>query len=133
MSLNDVYRDRHYAPGYVYIAGSLSGRVIKIGTTVNIGRPQQNKLRNLKYGGLDDWVLLYYVWVDEGGNIEHAARRKLQPYKTMRMYYKDGSRQKAREILQCSFSMAQKTLSNLISEEERSRAWQSSYCSVYDF
>jgi hypothetical protein len=37
MSLNDVYRDRYYEPGNVYIAGSLSGRVIKIGTAKNMG------------------------------------------------------------------------------------------------
>ncbi len=37
MSLNDVYRVRHYEAGYVYIAGSLSGRVIKIGTAKNMG------------------------------------------------------------------------------------------------
>lgn len=32
-----VYRDRHYESGNVYIAGSLSGRVIKIGTAKNMG------------------------------------------------------------------------------------------------
>jgi hypothetical protein len=90
MSLDDVFRNRHYEPGYVYIAGSLSGRVIKIGTTINIGGRQQNKLRNLRYGGMDDWVLLYYVWVDQGGDIEHAARAQLQRYKIMRMYSKLG-------------------------------------------
>jgi hypothetical protein len=98
MSLTDVYRDRYYAPGYVYIAGSLSGRVIKIGTTINIRR-QQKRLQNLEYGSLSDWKILYYVWVDEGGKIEHAARRRLRCYKTLRMYKKDGSWQKGREIV----------------------------------
>ena len=95
---HDVYRDRYYAPGYVYIAGSLSGRVIKIGTTINIRR-QQKRLQNLEYGSLSDWKILYYVWVDEGGKIEHAARRRLRCYKTLRMYKKDGSWQKGREIV----------------------------------
>jgi hypothetical protein len=81
MSLSDAFRDRHYAAGYIYIAGSLWGRALKIGTTINI-RGQQSKLRYLQYGGLDDWRLLYYVRVSEdSGRIEHAARRRLQRYK----------------------------------------------------
>jgi hypothetical protein len=44
MDWSDTFRDRFYGPGYVYIAGSLSYRVLKIGTTVNI-RPQERRLR----------------------------------------------------------------------------------------
>jgi hypothetical protein len=118
MSLSDAFRDRNYAPGYVYIAGSLSGRLIKIGTTINIG-PQQKRLRNLKYASLNDWMILYYVWVDEGGRIEHDARRRLRHYKSLRMYEKDGSWQKGRETLKCSFSMAYAALSNLLTGEQK--------------
>jgi hypothetical protein len=39
MSLNDVYRERYYGSGWVYIAGSLLGGVIKIGTTNRIAAP----------------------------------------------------------------------------------------------
>ena len=70
MSLSDAYRERHYSPGYVYIAGSLSAEVMKIGTTLNIHR-QQKRRRNLEYGRISDWVLLYYVWVDEAGMLDH--------------------------------------------------------------
>jgi hypothetical protein len=64
MDWSDTFRDRFYGPGYVYIAGSLSHRVLKIGTTVNI-RQQERRLRRTAYGSIDDWVLLYYVWVSE--------------------------------------------------------------------
>ena len=43
MSLS-VYRDRHYSQGYVYILGSLSARLLKIGTTVNL-RQQTNRAK----------------------------------------------------------------------------------------
>ena len=36
MSLSDVYRERHYSRGYVYIARSLAACAMKIGTTVSI-------------------------------------------------------------------------------------------------
>ena len=73
MSLSEVYRDRYYSSGYVYVAGSLSERVLKIGVTINIHQ-QQAYLRNRCYGGIGDWVLLYYVHVDSGGEVEHDAR-----------------------------------------------------------
>jgi hypothetical protein len=132
MSLSDAYRDRHYAPGFVYIAGSFLGRVIKIGTTGDIGR-QQYKLRYQQYGSLGDWAMLFYVWVDEAGRIEHDARRRLRRYQTLRMYWKDGSRQKAREIVQCTYSTALEALSCCITDVDRRSGWQSKRCSEYDF
>jgi hypothetical protein len=106
MSLNDVYRDRYYEAGNVYIAGSLLGRVIKIGTAKNMGG-YPRYLQSRKYGSLGDWEILYCCWVNEGaGRIEHDARGRLQQHKTMRMYEKDGRPQKGREILKCSFSAA---------------------------
>jgi hypothetical protein len=76
MDWSDTFRERYYEPGYVYIAGSVSHRVLKIGTTVNI-RSQERRLQRKKYGSIGDWVLLYHVRVNEGGRIEHDARRVL--------------------------------------------------------
>src|SRR5713226_7098663 len=119
MSLNDVFRDRYYASGCIYIAGSLSGRVVKIGTTGNIRR-YQRYLQNRKYGNLADWEILYCFWVNEGaGRIEHDARGRLQQYKTMRMYEKDGRWQKGREILQCSFSAALAALTDAVGDDKK--------------
>jgi hypothetical protein len=101
---SDTFRERYYGPGYVYIAGSLSHRVLKIGTTVNI-RNQEKRLQRTKYGNIDNWVILYYVWVSEGGKIEHDARRILRRYRELRMYDKEGHRQKGREIVNCRFGI----------------------------
>jgi Bacterial RNA polymerase, alpha chain C terminal domain len=133
MSLNEVYRDRHYEPGNVYIAGSLSGRVIKIGTAKNMGRYPQY-LQTRKYGSLGDWEILYCCWVNEGaGRIEHDARARLQPHKTMRMYEKDGHPQKGREILKCSFSAAFEALTAAIGDDKKSNEWQSNHCRYNEF
>ena len=130
MSLSDVYRDRHYSPGYVYIAGSLD-RVMKIGVTINIHQ-QQRRLRYLEYGSVSDWQLLYYVWVDEAGRIEHAARARLKNYRVVRRYTKDGVRQRGREIVDCSFNTAHEALLASIGEAERSKEWRSKYCGEYN-
>jgi hypothetical protein len=133
MSLNDVFRDRHYESGYIYIAGSLSGRVVKIGTTKDLRR-YQRYLQSGEYGGLDDWEMLYWLWVNEGaGRIEHEARSHLQRYKTMRPYQKDGRWQKAREIARCPFSTALEALTVAIGNDEKSDEWRSDGFRYYEF
>jgi hypothetical protein len=132
MSLSDVYRDRYYNPGYVYIAGSLSERVLKIGVTINIHR-QQAYLRNRSYGGIGDWVLLYYVHVDNGGKVEHDARRRLKGYRQITWYKKDRSSQRGREIVKCSFGRALGALLEVMPEERRLKGWQSGRCEEFEF
>jgi hypothetical protein len=132
MSLSDVYRDRYYNPGYVYIAGSLSERVLKIGVTINIHR-QQAYLRNRKYGGVSDWVLLYYVYVDMGGKVEHDARHLLAKYRQITWYKKNRSSQRGREIVKCSFGKAVEALLDVVPQERRSKGWQSGRCDEFEF
>ena len=132
MDWSDTFRDRYYGPGYVYIAGSLSQRVLKIGTTVNIGQ-QERRLRRTAYGSIDDWCLLYYVWVEEGGRIEHDARRALKRYRQLRMYDKEGHRQKSREIVACRFSIARYALTGLLDNAQRAGAIQSRSTIDYEF
>ncbi len=132
MACRHTFRDRYYGPGYAYIAGSLSHRVMKIGTTVNIG-PQERRLRRTAYGSIDDWVLLYYVWVEEGGRIEHDARRILRRFRQLRMYDKEGHRQKGREIVNCRFGIALEALTGLLDDAQRADATQSWRTSDYEF
>jgi hypothetical protein len=132
MSISDAFRNRHYEPGYVYIAGSLSNRVLKIGTTKKIWT-QERILQAKRYGSIRDWVLLYYVWVDHGGMTEHDARRRLQRSRAPRYYEKDGRMQKGRELVRCDFSVAREALSSCLSDAQRADAWQCSRCDEYDF
>src|SRR5947209_3307686 len=53
-----AYQERFANPGYVYIAGSLAGRVVKIGTCINVPQ-RENQIRTEGYGGQSDWVVLF--------------------------------------------------------------------------
>jgi Bacterial RNA polymerase, alpha chain C terminal domain/T5orf172 domain len=132
MGWSDTFRNRFYDPGYVYIAGSLSHRVLKIGTTVNI-RQQEKRLRRTAYGSIEDWVLLYYVWVSEGGRVEHDARRALVRYRDLRMYDKEGHRQKGREIVNCRFGLALEAIEGLLDDAQRTGATKSWRTYEYEF
>ena len=132
MSWSDTPRDRYYEPGYVYIAGSLSARVMKIGTTVNIGN-QEKRLRRDRYGSIDDWVLLYYVWVDQRGRIEHDALRTLRQYKDPRQYIKNGRPQIGREIVNCRFGLACDALVDQLDARQKASVTRSLRCDEFEF
>jgi hypothetical protein len=127
-----AYQNRHTAPGYVYIAGSLAGCVIKIGTAGNLDQ-RHKQLRAERYGGLGDWEILFHMMVKEGGKIEQNALARLKKFGTTRIYTKDGATQQAGEILQCSFSIALKALADAIGDGQRTEVWRSSKWQTYEF
>jgi DNA-directed RNA polymerase alpha subunit len=49
------------------------------------------------------------------------------------MYEKDGSLQKGREIVRCSFSTALSALTECLNTNQRSNAWQSMRCDEFEY
>lgn len=127
-----AFQTRHTAPGYVYIAGSKSGRVIKIGTASDMGQ-RHKQLCAERYGGLADWVVLFHMKVKEGGKVEQLTLSRLQRFSTARTYIKDGEYQQAGEILQCGFTVALKSVADAIGDGERGDVWRSLHWRDYDF
>jgi hypothetical protein len=132
MSLSDVYRDRHTTPGWVYIQGSASERLLKFGVTINIRR-RTGINRSQKYGGIGDWKLLYQVWVEESGRVESAALKRLKRHAVRRSYLKDGRIQRTREIVDCAFTDALEALEVGLTESERASGWKSGDAVLYEF
>ncbi|THK37644.1 GIY-YIG nuclease family protein [Ensifer sp. MPMI2T] len=121
------YQKRHNTEGYIYIAGSRSAKLLKVGTCVDIEQRRKN-LRHQAYGNITDWEMLFTVKVDAGGRIEADALSRLAKYKVVRMYEKDGRKQEAAEMLKTSFSVAlaavQETLKGVkASEIRKSLRW----------
>lgn len=127
-----AYQRRHTSPGFVYIAGSKSGKVLKIGTANDIDQ-RHRQLCAERYGELGDWVVLFHMKVDEGGRIEQAALSQLKKFITVRNYTKDGTVQKAAEILRCGFASTLMAVSDAIGDNERSELWMSPVWKEYDF
>jgi hypothetical protein len=112
-----AYQQRFSSPGYVYIAGSLAGQVVKIGSCINVPQ-REHQIRAEAYGGQSDWEVIFHtIHLNDAGRIEHNARSSLYRWRISRPYYKDGFRQRADELLKCSFSVALKALT----EEPKSR------------
>jgi len=106
-----AYSSRHSQSGYVYIAGSAHQKLIKIGITKSINeRAESLSVPDYKYAGLDDLRVLFWVKVENYGEIESNTHAALKQYQKIISYNKGGTNQDAREIFQCSFSQAKAVL-----------------------
>jgi len=128
-----AYQRRFSAEQYVYIAGSQSGKLIKIGTCEHCGQ-RERQLRTEGYGGVSDWEFLYCVKVRNAGEIEHATRTRLSKYiATARPYWKDNVEQCAIELLTCSFSLARRALEEISANAKVKEPWKRAFTYAYEF
>jgi hypothetical protein len=127
-----AFQERYNAGGYVYIAGSLSGRAIKIGTAQDIPQ-RERQLRAERHAGYDDWYVLFSIWVNEAGRIENAASSRVISPRVFGTYFKDNIGQTATEVFKCSFSAALTAIRDTVGGIERYRTWQSRFVNNYEF
>jgi hypothetical protein len=127
-----AYQARHSAEQYVYIAGSVSEELIKIGTCKDVPQ-REHKLRAECYGGAGDWEVVFSVMVGNAGDVEHSARSKLHRHGVVRPYWKDGFRQDGIELLRCSFSRAREALMDAADGYRVADPWQARRTLRYEF
>jgi hypothetical protein len=128
-----AYQDRFTAEQYVYVAGSRSAELIKVGTCVDRGQ-REHQLRAERYGGVGDWELIYSIKVRNAGEIEHQTRARLAKYSVpARPYWKDNLQQYATELLHCSFSRARRALDELSAHATVGGPWKHVLPYAYEF
>lgn len=106
---------RHHDTAYIYIAGSLGSKVMKIGNAICPER-RVAALNTRYYGSITDWVILYRAKYEEAGKIEFAAHGRLFGY-----------RRGCKEIFRCDYETARKALmeatQGYLGEDEWERKW----------
>ena len=95
-----------------YIAGSRSGKLIKVGSSINT-EDRIKKLNSYAYGGVSDWIILASSYLEKSGRIENYIHDKLKLFQVEGSYQKAGRRQQCYELFQCNFDDAYRVLSNL--------------------
>jgi hypothetical protein len=91
--------------GYVYIAGSLSTKRVKVGMTTDL--KQREKFLNLYgYGEARDWEMLAYAKTARAGECEFTIHSKLAGYEVSATYVKAGKVYDCYEIFGCSLKVA---------------------------
>ena len=127
-----VYQIRHSKSGFVYVAGSLSGRVIKIGTAKHIGQ-REGQLRAERYAGFADWIVLFSIQVGEAGRVEHDASARVPGRRVFNSYFKNGVEQTAIEVLECPFSAAVEAIKESLGPTDNAEPWKAKWTYQYEF
>lgn len=125
------YQSRHNSVGYVYIAGSRSEQLIKIGFAVDIPQRERN-LRHQSYAGISDWTMLFSAQVETGGKVEGAVQSDLQQYAEARTYLKDGHEQQAKEVFRTTFTTAINAMLRQLEQVPFKSPWHSLDWQQYD-
>ncbi len=110
---------RENKPGYLYLAGSRKGELIKVGSTSD----SKDRIKNLnitksKCAGFDDWELLYEARTIALGKAERIIQQKLSEYKAAYQHEKIGKLQNGSELYRCSYTKAKDAVAALESESE---------------
>lgn len=103
--------------GFIYIAGSECGEFIKIGFTKEKTNREES-LNRTKYGGLNDWKILFYAACKNAGLVEQKAKISLSKYHAKNIEYKNGKKLVADELFRCSFKNAMEIIYDIFKSEK---------------
>lgn len=102
--------------GTVYIAGSIKGQLIKIGTTSS-KESRADSLNRTKYGNLTDWEILLSFRALGAGSIEFEIQKRLKQYAATDIKYShDSHDQRSYELFRCSYIRAKDSLKDVIND-----------------
>jgi hypothetical protein len=101
--------------GYIYISGSIKGNLIQVGSAVEA----KDKIKTInsfsaKYGGYDDWELLFYAKTESLGKAERMTQEKLSDYKAVHVQEKATKLKNGIEIYRCSYNKAKLAMTELL-------------------
>jgi len=130
-----TFLSRYDELGSVYIAGSKTGRLIKVGLSGDTSK-REKTLNDVGYGGFMDWRVLYVVDCQDGGRIEFLIHKELEAYNTPRQYIRGSHTVDCLELFQCGYDTAQNAFERVlkgIGLTNLRTAWVSPYVHEYQF
>lgn len=116
--LNIPFAVRENKTGYLYIAGSKRGELMLVGSVNEIKDRVTINAGAFRYGGFDDWELLYHAKTDTLGRAERLVQAKLNDYRAAYQYEKPGKIQNGGELYRCAYQKAKDTVTALQQDGE---------------
>ena|ERR1700674_3915 len=123
-----AFQRRHEKEAYVYIAGSLGGKVLKIG----FSEDPERRVRDFNaqgYGLGGRWTLLFYVRCERAGAMEHEIRKKLKKYVVPTVYDKGSVEVFTQEQVSCGYIFAREAIASVVGKN-MSLSWELSDATV---
>ena len=112
-----AFQKRNDSAGIVYIAGSLTGEVVKIGFSKAV-EIRAVSLNRSKYAGFNDWKIIYALKSKDAGRIETKSNSLLREYSYSLDYEHDGHWQDSHETYHCAYSKAKEFVEKAYREEK---------------
>lgn len=116
-----AYQSRFSEHGFVYVAGSILKKVLKIGLTQE-PRQRMEALNREEYGGVYDWEAIYYAEVPNAGRVEFESQKLLRNFSLPLTYVSHGLTTHCHETFRCSCSEAIQAVEDVA--EEIYQRWQ---------
>jgi hypothetical protein len=127
-----AFASRFNLKQYLYIAGSLEARLIKIGVCKDLGQ-RIRQICGERHGDARDWEILYAVEIERAGEIEDRVLGRLDSHSIYSTYWKDGVLQQSIELRRCSISQAMQAMTAEIEGKEYYLAINRRDKSAYEF
>lgn len=104
-----AYMLRHEAPATVYIAASIRGQLMKVGSSGLV--PERRMMLNAyRYGDQSDWQMLATACTPAAGRVECDVHAKLARYSVPGGYWQGGKRRSCYELFKCNLADALEAL-----------------------
>lgn len=100
-----AFQRRYSMPAIVYVAHTMSGDLIKVGSALAVER-RIFILNNQSYGSFSDWGCVFWTEHQEAGRIEQTVHQLLSRFRVLREYFKQGEWQTATELFACKPAVA---------------------------
>jgi hypothetical protein len=117
----------HEKEGDIYIAGSRTLSLLKIGFSKDAAGDRIKRLLREGYGAGDDWVLLYRRRFRRAGDVEARAKTQLKLCKVEVQFTRRGKASKtdADELFACNYACARNAIEGF-AEQSLDRKWERS-------
>jgi len=104
----------HYMNAFIYVAASPVKKVIKVGCTKDVkDRGKTLNANTAKYGGSNDWIIIYYAKCNNAGKVESEIHSRLSDYSTSGEYVKSGKVVACYELFSCGYKMVKEVIERI--------------------
>jgi hypothetical protein len=119
--------------GYVYIAATTKGRLLKIGSTLDVADRSSTLNTEGGYAGFDDWVIIAHAKTPNMGRVEFEVYRALEDLSLSMEYVRGGRKQTAREVMRGDLKRIWKVYQAAIAKVPDPDRWRHHKLASFDF
>lgn len=127
-----AYIRRYSDSGYIYIAATKGGQLLKVGSCSDTESRAKN-LRVQSYGGFSDWEIIASCKVSKMGLVEFGIHKALEGKEASGSYEKNGRKQEARELFDGDLVAVWRAFNIATKAEDASKKWRHPNFSAFNF